>query len=176
MHEKFLDFVATITPRPDLMKMFRETVESVWVERYREVDARLSKLQETVSDLRKRRTKLYQAHVDDRLPTDVFLELKAETTEAECKLDSARMDEIKIDEVLEFCERVLCNVPMLWKECSLDQQQRLQQVLFPQGVLYHQKTGYGTQATCLFFSMLEGNLEDKTHLVALTGIEPVSQP
>lgn len=138
-----------------------DTVESVWVERYREVDARLTKLQETVSDLRKRRTKLYQAHIDDKVPTDVFVELKAaldaEMTEAVCKLDSARMDEIKVEEALEFCERVLCNVPMLWKGCSLDQQQRLQQVLFPQGVLYDQKTGYGTQATCLFFSALEGS-------------------
>ena len=43
------------------------------------------------------------------------------------------MDEIKIDEVLELCERVLCNVPMLRKECSLDQQHRLHQVLFPEG-------------------------------------------
>ena len=153
---------------------------SVWVERYREVDARLSKMQETLSDLRKRRTKLYQAHLDDKVPTEVFkellAELVAETTEAECKLDSARMDEIQIDEVLEFCERVLSNVPMLWKECSLDQQQRLQQVLFPQGLSYHQETGYRTQATCLFFSMLEGNSEDKTHLVALMGIEPMFQP
>jgi hypothetical protein len=49
------------------------------------------------------------------------------------------MDEIKIDEVLEFCERVLCNVPLLWKECSLAQQQRLQQILFLQGTSYHQK-------------------------------------
>jgi hypothetical protein len=94
------------------------------LKRYREVDASLSKLQETISDFRNRRRKLYQAHIDDKVPTDVFLELKAaldaETMEVECKLDSARMDEIKIDEVLEFCERVLCNVPMLWKECSLD--------------------------------------------------------
>jgi hypothetical protein len=60
------------------------------------------------------------------------------------------MDEIKIDEVLEFCEPVLCNVPMLWKECSIDQQQRLQQVLFPQSVLYHQKTGYRTDNLFIF--------------------------
>jgi hypothetical protein len=97
------------------------------------------------------------------------------SAKAECKLDSARIDEIKIVEVLEFGERVLCNVPMLWRECSLDQQQRLQQVLFPEGVLYHQRTGYRTHATCLFFTML-GNLEGKNGLVALTGIEPVSQP
>lgn len=92
------------------------------------------------------------------------------------RISAARMDEIKIDEVLEFCERMLCNVPMLWKGCSLDQQQRLQQVLFPHGISYHQKTGYRAQATCLFFSMLEGNLEVGNGLVALTGIEPVSQP
>lgn len=41
------------------------------------------------------------------------------------------MDEIKIDEVLDFCEQVLCNVPRLWKECSVDQQQRLQKTSFP---------------------------------------------
>ena len=86
------------------------------------------------------------------------------------------IDEIEIDEVLQFCERVLGNVPMLWKDCRLDQQQRLQQVLFPEGVSYDQKTGYRTTTTCLFFNLLGNNVEDKTHLVALTGIEPVSQP
>jgi hypothetical protein len=44
MHEQFLDFASTLTPRPELVKMFRETLESGWVERYREVDARLSKV------------------------------------------------------------------------------------------------------------------------------------
>ena len=78
------------------------------------------------------------------------------------------MDEIKIDEVLEFGERVLCNVPLLWKECDLDQQQRLQQVLFPKGVSYEAKTGYRTQTTCLFFSMLEDNFEERSPLAVLT--------
>jgi hypothetical protein len=175
MHKKFLGFVATLTTRPKLVKKFPEMVE-----REREVDAPFSNLQETVSNLRKRRTKFYQAHIDDRVPIDVLVEVKAaldaETTEAECKLSSARMDEIEIDEVLQFCERVLGNVPMLWRDCSLDQQQRLQQVLFPEGVSYDQKTGYRTPTTCLFFSVLAGDVQDKTHLVALMGIEPMFQP
>ncbi len=95
--------------------------------------------------------------------------LDAETTEAECKLDSARMDEIRVDEVLEFCERLLCNVPMLWKECSIDQQQRLQQVLFPQGVFYDQKTGYRTQTTCIFFRLLEDNSEGQNSFGSANG-------
>lgn len=61
------------------------------------------------------------------------------------------MDEIKIDEVLEFCERVACNVPMLWKKCSIDQQQRLQQVLYSsRAIETTEKTVYLTQTTCLF--------------------------
>jgi hypothetical protein len=80
------------------------------------------------------------------------------------------MDEIKIDEVLEFGERVLCNVPMHWKECSLDQPTEIAASSIPRGISYPQKTGYRTQATCLFFSMLESNSEDKTHLVAVVGL------
>jgi hypothetical protein len=75
------------------------------------------------------------------------------SVEAECRLDSARMDEIKIDEVLEFRERILCNVPMLGKECRLDQQHRLQQVLFPEGfrtiekrIIEHKQSVYSS--TC----------------------------
>jgi hypothetical protein len=38
-----------------------------------------------------------------------------------------------IDEVLEFCERVLCNVPMLWKECNLDQPTEIAASSLPEG-------------------------------------------
>jgi hypothetical protein len=41
---------------------------------------------------------------------------------------------------------------MPWKECGLNQQQRLQQVPFSHGISYSQKTGYRTPTTCLFFS------------------------
>jgi hypothetical protein len=34
-------------------------------------------LQETVSNLRNRRTNLYQAHIDDRVPIDVLVEVRA---------------------------------------------------------------------------------------------------
>jgi site-specific DNA recombinase len=180
MHREFLDFVATLTPRPKLVKMFRETVESVWVDRYRETASQLAKLQDGLADLRKRRGKLYQAHIDGQLPNDVFMELreanKAELQDEESKLESARMDEIRIEEVLDFCERLLCDVPMIWRDCSIDQQQRLQQILFPEGITYDAESGYGTTTTCMFFSLLRGDSEGKNGLVALTGIEPVSQP
>jgi hypothetical protein len=135
-------------------------------ERYCETTSRLEKLQGGVSDLRKRRAKLYQAHLDGQLPNDVFLELeqanKIELQEAESKLATARMDEICIEEVLDFCERLLTDVPMLWNSCSIDQQQRLQQVLFPEGMTYDMKTGYGTTTTCMSFNRLREDSKGKS--------------
>jgi hypothetical protein len=55
-------------------------------------------------------------------------------------------------------------------------QQRLQQSPSPMAFPTASKAGYRTPTTCLFFQSLWGNVEDKTHLVALMGIEPMFQP
>ena len=51
-------------------------------------------------------------------------------------LHEARLDDLDVEGVLNFAEHVLTNAGRLWTELSLDQKQRLQQVLFPKGVTY----------------------------------------
>jgi hypothetical protein len=52
-----------------------------------------------------------------------------------------------------------------------EQKQRLQQVLFPEGVSYSDGK-YRTAVTCLLFSGMGANSGKKKGLVALPGIEP----
>jgi hypothetical protein len=66
---------------------------------------------------------------------------------------------------------VLTNALNLWKTAPAEQKQRLQQVLFPEGVTYSEGK-YGTAATCLLFSGMGRNEVEKEGLVALPGIEP----
>jgi len=60
---------------------------------------------------------------------------------------------INVERVLAFAEEVLLNVAGVWERCSLDQKQRLQQVLFPAGVEYADGI-YRTQQTSLLFKGL----------------------
>ncbi len=60
----------------------------------------------------------------------------------------------------------------MWQEMSLNQKQRFQQVLFPEGVQYSEGV-YRTSGTCLMFNQLQPESIKKEALVALTGIEPV---
>jgi hypothetical protein len=77
-----------------------------------------------------------------------------------------------IEAAVEFGQHVLLNAARLWAESDADQKQRLQGVIFPQGVLFLDGV-YRTDGTSMIFFDLEGISGQKERLVALTGIEPV---
>ena len=97
--------------------------------------------------------------------------LAEELTLAEMELRDAHAEEIEIEAVLDFAEMVLLNASNLWKSAPSEQNQRLQQVLFPEGVMYSDGS-YRTDITCLLFSGMGRNALKKEGLVALPGIEP----
>ena len=94
-----------------------------------------------------------------------------ELTLAEMELREAQAEEIEIETILDFAEMVLTNASNLWKAAPSAQKQRLQQVLFPEGVTYLEGN-YRTAITCLLFSGMQINKVENSGLVALPGIEP----
>jgi hypothetical protein len=72
------------------------------------------------------------------------------------ELNDAVLDQLDIDGVLAFAEHVVTNSARLWTELELVQKQRLQQVLFPEGLRFDGER-FGTAVTCLAFKKLDGN-------------------
>lgn len=69
----------------------------------------------------------------------------------------------------------MLNAARLWLEFSSDQKQRLQKVLFPEGVRFEDGV-IKTTATCLFFKLLPEFQQEKASLATLPGIEPGLPP
>jgi len=59
--------------------------------------------------------------------------------------------------------QVILNAARLWTEYSLEQKQRLQEVLFPQGVQFLDGS-FRTAVTCLIFSMLQQSEAQKERM------------
>jgi hypothetical protein len=108
----------------------------------------------------------YQRQLD-KLNEQIML---AEMQEREAKLES-----YDVEAVLNFAEHVILNAARLWTEFSSEQKQRLQKVLFPQGVIFADGN-YKTEETCLFFKLLQESAGKKTRLATLSGIEPELPP
>lgn len=80
--------------------------------------------------------------------------------------------ELDVEGVLSFAEHVALNAGRLWGELSLDHRQRLQKLIFPEGMSYQGGT-FRTAQTALFFNDLSENRERRSSLVSPTGFEPV---
>ncbi len=87
----------------------------------------------------------------------------------------AKLESYDVETVLNFAEHVLLNAARLWLEFSSDQKQRLQKVLFPEGVQFVGGT-IQTAVTCLVFNLLPEMQGEQLRMATLPGIEPGLPP
>jgi hypothetical protein len=83
------------------------------------------------------------------------------------------LNELDIEAVLNFSHHVLLNAARLWVSFSLDQKQRIQKVIFPEGLTYLPE-GFGTSVISPIFSALQSEGGLKTILAPQVGLEPTT--
>jgi hypothetical protein len=81
--------------------------------------------------------------------------LRQEFMLAQMDRHSCELEEMDVEGILAFAERVLPSASNLWVQSSLAQKQRLQQVFFPEGVRFDGTKLVGTGATLPGFQLLE---------------------
>jgi hypothetical protein len=99
--------------------------------------------------------------------------LREELTLARIDRHSGQLEELDVEGILAFAERVLPRAADLWVQASLEQRQRFQQLFFPEGIAFDGNRFVGTAVTPPAFSylrLIEGGNEG---LVDLTGVVPV---
>ena len=173
IHDGFLDFVRQQQPDSTYLRLFHKVVTDVWNNKQADAVELARKLERQLDELKERKRKLREALVYQQTLTraefdEMRIPLEREVAEAEDNLSQARSAETEIDAVLDFAEDLLLNAAGVWERCSLDQKQRLQQVLFPRGVEYADGI-YRTQETSFLFKGLEHVEGEKEGVGSATG-------
>jgi hypothetical protein len=101
--------------------------------------------------------------------------LREELTLARIDRHSGQLEELDVEGILAFAERILPRASDLWVQASLDQRQRFQQLFFPDGIAFDGNRFIGTGATAPAFSYLREIRTEKEGFVDQTGIEPMSE-
>ena len=102
--------------------------------------------------------------------------LREELTLAQMDRHSAELEEMDVEGILAFAERVLPRASDLWVQASLDQRQRLQQLFFPEGVVFDGKRFVRTAVTTHAFNYLTCADGSENQVASPTGFEPVFWP
>jgi hypothetical protein len=97
---------------------------------------------------------------------------REEMTLAQIDHHAEAIDELDVQGILAFAERILPRASDLRVQASLDYKQRLQQLFFPEGVAYDGTRFNRTAPTALLFNDLPSAGSTDESLVSRTGIEP----
>ena len=158
LEDAFIGFLRQQQPDAGYLQLFHKVVLDVWNAKQADSVALIHKFEKQVNEWKERKRKLIEAFVFrqaisredyDQMRTPLVEDLAV----AELNLGRARLDEVEVEKVLDFAENLLLNTAEAWQRCSLEQKQRLQQVLFPQGVEYADGL-YRTQETSFLFKGL----------------------
>jgi hypothetical protein len=82
------------------------------------------------------------------------------------------LEELDVEGILAFAERVLPSASNLWVQTSLNQKQRPQRLFFPEGNRFDEKRRVGTWLTLPVFNYLSPVSESKKEVVGPAGVEP----
>ena len=101
--------------------------------------------------------------------------LNEEIALADLEIYDTKLEELNLEAALNFATSAVSNAALFWTQCSADQKQRFQRVLFPDGLIFDGKS-YRTATTCIAFSYLREISSGDSSLASRTGVEPVLPP
>lgn len=150
-------------------------VLDAWKERQASSHESRRKLEAQVETLRRRLDQLdevfvFRREIDRQTYERQRDRMREQMALAECDLAEETREQLDVEAVLRFAEHVLANAARLWEHATLDQKQRLQAALFPEGLTFD-GSGFGTAVTCLAFAQLPVAARAEVGLASPTGFE-----
>jgi hypothetical protein len=177
--QKSPDELALLQPTPGYMRLLKESVLQIWKARKATVREEIATAERTAKAIQDKLDRLDEAFLFERsIDIDTYdrhaEKLREELTLARMDRHSGQLDELDVEGIVAFAERVLPRAADLWVQASLEQRQRFQQLFFRNGIAFDGNRFVRTGVTAPVFNYLREIETGNVGLVDLTGIEPVT--
>jgi site-specific DNA recombinase len=175
----FADELALLQPTAGYMRLLKESVLRIWKARKAALREEFDRSERAAKAIQNKLNRLDEAFLFERsIDIETYdrqaEKLREELTLARIDRHSGQLEELDVEGILAFAERVLPRAGDLWVQASLEQRQRFQQLFFPEGVEFDGNRFVRTGVTAPAFSYLREIQTGNEGLVDLTGIEPVT--
>ena len=177
----FVEELALLQPIPGYMRLVKDRVLYVWQQLTSEIKERAADSDRRVKAIQQKLDRLDEAYLFAQTIDLTSYErqrdkLREELTLAQIDHHAEAIDELDVEGILAFAERVLPRAANLWVQASLEQRQRLQQLFLPEGIAFDGNRFNRTAATAPFFKYLAPGERREESLASRAGIEPADTP
>ena len=146
------------------MRLLKESVLQIWKARKATVRDEIATAERAAKAIQEKLDRLDEGFLFERsIDIETYdrhaEKLREELTLARIDRHSGQLEELDVEGILAFAERVLPRAADLWVQASLEQRQRFQQLFFPDGIAFDGNRFVGTTVTAPAFSYLR-TIED----------------
>lgn len=174
---EFYGLLLSIRPKEYTLERFTRILKEKYDAKYKELSSDITTLKKELDELYELRKTLVKKNMDGVYDDDLFREqdevIKSKIVVKKVQISEGSMQKLDIDIICTFAKHFLQNLAQTWKNADLETKQRLQEIIFPEGVVYC-FPGYRITVLSCLFKVLRDSDESDERLGWPTGIEPVT--
>lgn len=176
MEDDFSALMRRIKPSERFLAYFKEAAREYWrgkrdalTAHAREAQARLEELKEQRKNVCLMRER---GEYDAALFRERMTEIDRDIALQSLALKEASLDDFDLESGVGYAEQFLCDVEGRWSGISPQFRPRFQKLVFPGGISYGKKDGFGTAEVGLIFKLNEAFDLKNSSIVPRRGLEP----
>jgi hypothetical protein len=166
LEQAFIDHLSTIIPNQKFFEAFKETVVDLWHERAGGWEQEAARHEQKLEFLKGKRAKIFQMYEEGWYEKSEFVERKEavdnEITTTKIAMSEAKIEQFDIEATLNYAINFITNLGRLWFDLQPALRLRFQQLVFPEGLPYTRKNGFGTTKLGLIFEVFEQSEAQKS--------------
>ena len=179
LESEFQTFLGRVQVHCEPATDFSKIAARVWQAKQGDSDRELRQLQSQLEEQKKHKAGLLTLRMEQENTRAEFDEanaaLRDKISELEEKLKSAVSVRAKAESFVRFAELQLTDLAHVWRIASPEQRERVQNLLFEDGLDYCYESGFLNRSKSSLFSVLESVEFQNTTLVEAAGVEPASE-
>jgi len=193
IHEKFEELLGKYQLNGTFIALIKKQLKNVFDYIYKSSNDTIAPLKYQLKTINNKIEKIEERYVLGDIENSLYhkfvSKFREEKNEIENEIKKVSLKSSNLDNYLESGVNLLSNLQKTWKLCSYIEKQKLQKILFPNGITYDRKNDevrtekanslleLSNSLSIVLKSKKKGQISNKTNLsslVAGTGLEPVT--
>ncbi len=178
LEREFIEYLARITPNGEFLSALKEVAIDVWQAKGQRFEMEVEKWNKKIEILEAKKKRIYEMREDGSYTKEEFMERKDEVeneiTATRISVNEARIEQFDLEGTVIYATKFIKDLGRQWFDLVSHLQPKFQKLVFPDGIPYERKKGFGTAKLGVIYELNQHFADENSHLVDLGGIEPPS--
>ena len=180
LEKDFMENLRTITPKTKFLETFKRVVLDVWEKNSKLYEQEIGRYEKQLVILNQKRKGIFDSKEDGSYSAEEFKERKeavdVQIATVKISMNECSIDKFDIEGTLAYANQFISDLARQWLDLAMPVIARFQKLIFPEGIPYNRKTGFGTAKLGYIYEQNRLSAGQSSLVVDPPGIEPGPDP